>query len=105
MTFVCARPDLANKALAAHLPIPAEAGFLGVVTLEDLMESVLQDKIYDEGDMRDRDRAVAVLQGWAVSKLQNFVRKRQRRRITPLIQQSSQLNDGRHATESDPLLK
>lgn len=26
MTFVCARPDLANRALAAELPIPVEAG-------------------------------------------------------------------------------
>jgi hypothetical protein len=42
-TVVCARPDLANKALAAELPIPVEAGFMGIVTFVDIMESILQD--------------------------------------------------------------
>jgi len=76
MVFVCARPDLANKALAAEKEIPPEGGFMGVVTLEDIMESLLQERIYDEWDMKDRDRAVATLQRWAVDKLQHFVRKK-----------------------------
>ena len=75
LTFVCARPDLANKALKAELPIPVEAGFLGIITLVDIMESIIQDRIYDEGDIRDRDRAVATLTRWAASKLTSFIRK------------------------------
>lgn len=80
MTFVCARPDLANRAMKAHLPIPVEAGLIGIITLVDIMESVLQDRIYDESDIRDRNQAVATLHRWAATKLQSFVRRRSVRR-------------------------
>lgn len=40
------------------------------------MESILQDRIYDESDIHDRDRAVATLTQWAATKLQSFARKR-----------------------------
>jgi len=80
MTFVCVRPDLANKALAAGKPIPPEAGYLGIVTFVDVMESILQDRIYDEGDIIDRDRAVATLHRWAAATLQSFLRKSAQRK-------------------------
>ena len=51
-----ARPDLANRALKAEKPIPVEAGLIGIISLVDIMESVLQDRIYDETDIRDRDK-------------------------------------------------
>jgi metal transporter CNNM len=88
LTFVCARPDLANKALAAELPIPVEAGFMGIVTFVDIMESILQDRIYDESDIRDRDRAIATLNRWAATTLQSFLQKstqRQKRRRSTLV--------------------
>ena len=75
LTFVCARPDLANKALKCELPIPVEAGLMGIITLVDIMESILQDRIYDEGDIRDRDRAVATLNRWAATILVKFMRR------------------------------
>jgi metal transporter CNNM len=68
MAFVCARPDVANRALSHGKPVPVEGGFMGIITLEDIMESVLQDRIYDEWDIRDRDRAVATLNRWAADK-------------------------------------
>jgi metal transporter CNNM len=76
MAFVCARPDLANRALRAEKPIPPEAGFMGIVTFEDIMESILRTRIYDEMDIRDRDRAVHTLTKWAAEKLQSFARRR-----------------------------
>lgn len=75
LTFVCASPMLANTALEKNQPIPETSGLMGIVTLVDVLESFLQDRIYDESDMRDRDRAVAVLQSWASNKLQAFIRK------------------------------
>jgi metal transporter CNNM len=76
MAFVCARPDVAMKALKIKQPIPSEAGFMGIITLEDVMECILQDHINDEWDVRDRDRAVATLQKWAANKLKDFIRKK-----------------------------
>jgi metal transporter CNNM len=75
LTFVCARPDLANKALKAELPIPVEAGLMGIITLVDIMESIIQDRIYDEGDIRERDRAVATLTRWAATIVVKFMRR------------------------------
>ena len=64
MAFGCAHPDVANcLALEVNTCLPPEAGFMGIlVTLEDIMESLLQDRIYDESGIRDRDRVVATLQ-------------------------------------------
>jgi len=80
MAFVCARPDLANRALKAEVAIPPEAGLIGLITIVDIMESILQDRIYDEEDTRDRERAIFTLQKWAATKLQSFVRRSRSRR-------------------------
>lgn len=98
LTFVCARPDLANKALKACLPIPVEAGLMGIVTLVDVMESIIQDRIYDEGDKRERDRAVATLHRWAAMVVLKFIRrstnliKMERRRSGSYDPQPSETN-------------
>jgi len=97
LTFVCARPDVANRALQAQQPIPVEAGLLGIITLVDIMESVLQDRIYDESDVRDRNQAVATLHRWAANTLQSFVRRRRR-----LIRSGSSQRVGRVSQSPPP---
>ena len=71
MALVCARPRERNQALSQHhgtttAPVgddsagaallrpkglPIEAGFMGVITLEDVIEALLQEQIYDEYDV------------------------------------------------------
>ncbi|KAL7484193.1 hypothetical protein ACHAW6_009829 [Cyclotella cf. meneghiniana] len=95
MAFVCAA-------------IPAEAGFMGIVTLQDVLESVLQERIYDEEDFAQRHLAsagtlsthrvnafsrtlslncklknsVSVLTHWAASIIQKFMKKRKATRTS-----------------------
>jgi metal transporter CNNM len=107
MTFVCARPDLANKALKSEIPIPVEAGLVGIISLVDIMESIVQDRIYDEGDIRDRDRAVATLNRWAATIVTKFLRrsaalkKLERRRSSHLGSGEALLVNHNHHTSTD----
>ena len=105
LTFVCASPVLANRATEKGLPIPDTAGLMGIVTLVDVLESVLQNRIYDEGDIRERDRAVAILQQWASKKLQSFMRKTADQRRRRLSKLPSMEDDAKAAIgEETPLL-
>lgn len=45
--------------LSVNSAIPVEAGFMGIVTLQDVLESVLQERIYDEEDIAQRHLASA----------------------------------------------
>jgi metal transporter CNNM len=56
MAIVCARPDMANEALQADgdQAIPLEAGVMGIITMEDVLEALLQEQIYDEMDAAGR---------------------------------------------------
>jgi metal transporter CNNM len=58
MALVCAMPDIGNAALDKNEPIPQEAGLMGIITLEDVLESLLQEQIYDEMDVAGRLRLV-----------------------------------------------
>ncbi|CAB9505450.1 Metal transporter CNNM4 [Seminavis robusta] len=50
MALVCARPHIGNKALEEGRAIPDKASLMGVCTLEDVLEALLQQQIYDEMD-------------------------------------------------------
>jgi metal transporter CNNM len=78
MAFVCARPDVATKAMEEGRAIPSEGGFMGLVTLEDVLESIIQETILDEIDMTHRTLASARLTHWAATVLQRFVKKKRR---------------------------
>lgn len=67
MALVCVRPDAGNKALSLGQEIPETAGLVGIVTLENVLEALLQEQIYDEMDARERAAsrlARMVVQKW-----------------------------------------
>jgi metal transporter CNNM len=67
MALVCAQPHLGNTALRSGECVPKEAGLIGIITLEDVLEALLQEQIYDEYDREERSRerlAMMVLKKW-----------------------------------------
>lgn len=75
MAFVCAQPEVASLAMDKGDSIPSEAGFMGLVTLEDVLEQVLQESIIDEGDQKARNLASAKLSRWAAQKVQQGLQR------------------------------
>ena len=57
MALVFARPDIAEAALSSDEPVPDEAGWMGLLTMEDCIEELLQEPIMDEMDAAGRWRA------------------------------------------------
>lgn len=54
MALVCARPHIADAALDKGEGVPIEAGLMGIITLEDVLEALLQEDILDEMDAAGR---------------------------------------------------
>jgi len=113
IAFVCAGPHIAERALDEGRAIPPEAGFMGLVTLQDVLESVIQERIYDEEDISERNLASAVLTNWAATVLQRFAKRQKLRRVNSIegsaihANQMSPRNDNKEAAvgERSPLLK
>jgi metal transporter CNNM len=78
MALVCARPAIAMDAFDKDEAIPDTAGVMGVLTLEDVLEELLQEKIYDEMDHLEQSKLKAAK--WAIQKWKLFNKKRKLKR-------------------------
>lgn len=75
MALVCTDPVIATKALQNMQPIPIEAGVLGIITLENILEELIQEPIFDEKDKKMNPKLERAK--WALGKWKAFVlRKR-----------------------------
>jgi metal transporter CNNM len=96
MALVCEKPAIATAALEGHHAVPHEAGVIGIITLEDVFEEMIQAPVYDEGDRAEREGMERA--EWAFNRWKVFVRLRRRQR-----QMVAQQERG-HDTEDTPLL-
>mmetsp|Transcript_792 Transcript_792/g.1246 ORF Transcript_792/g.1246 Transcript_792/m.1246 type:complete len:584 (-) Transcript_792:125-1876(-) len=77
MALVCTRPKIAEAALEAGNPVPKSAGLLGIITMEDALEELLQEEIYDEMDAQEVRQHRIAKKAFAQWKL--FVARKRRR--------------------------
>lgn len=58
LAIVCDRPDAVKKALKNNEIIPPHVHMAGIIALEDVLEKLIQEPIYDEKDMFSGSRSV-----------------------------------------------
>jgi len=71
LAFVCHQPSVARDALARGKSIE-ESGVVGIVTLEDCLEELINSEIFDENDQVENIEYERGL--WAINKWKAFVR-------------------------------
>jgi Hemolysins and related proteins containing CBS domains len=74
MAIVCLHPKLAENALMEGNPIPQTAGILGIVTLENCIEALIKEEIYDEFDSYEKNSLAKAR--WAAEKWKRFVQEK-----------------------------
>ena len=86
MALVCARPDVGSEALERGEALPPSAGLMGIITMEDALEELLQEQILDETDKLERNELR--LAKWALGQWHLYVSQRKVERELALFQQS-----------------
>eukprot|EP00980_Cylindrotheca_fusiformis_P021521 scaffold8369_cov121-Cylindrotheca_fusiformis.AAC.2 len=101
LALVCARPSVAEACLMVGEAVPERAGFMGIITIEDVLEELLQEEIADEYDRREwREEK---LSEWVITKWKKFAdSRRKERQAKEAIDQANM--DKAEAGESTRLL-
>ncbi|KAI2500271.1 DUF21-containing protein [Fragilaria crotonensis] len=73
IALVCENPEVAKVALYEGKPVPPEAGVLGIITLKNILEQLIQEHIFDE---KDRRFIPSERLKWAVAKWKAFTLRR-----------------------------
>jgi len=82
LALVCANPKVGAQALNAGEPLPKTAGWMGVISLEDVLEALLQEEIYDEFDkmhMHVKSLANNIWKLWKRYKLRQKIKEKKER--------------------------
>jgi len=102
MAIVCARPEIADSALRNGEAIPEAAGVMGIITMEDVLENLIQEQIFDEMDGLDFEQARRAR--WAYKRWQKFVNRRKWQRQAKSDRATSMEEGSQNQGEADPLL-
>ena len=78
IAVVCDNPDLASLSLNLNRAIPDEANVMGIVTMEDVFEALIQEDIIDETDRMEARQMQSARR--AVRKWRSFVLENKKKR-------------------------
>lgn len=78
LAIVCLDPSIAESYLRRGEFVPDSAGVIGILTLEDCLEALIQEEIYDEYDIAEK-RAMSRA-AWAAKKWVKFVKQKKESR-------------------------